>query len=72
MTVKLQQSPLSSAEMRRSPEMPAIKVLFSVFLKKLITNDPGGMLGRIRVKLKIDRKDPKKTIKPNMFNRFFY
>jgi hypothetical protein len=45
--IKLQKSPLIIAEMRRSPEIPAIRMVVSVFSKKPITTDPGGRLGKI-------------------------
>jgi hypothetical protein len=68
--VTLQQSPLINAEITRSPEIPAISMLFSVFPKKLTTNDPGGMLGKIRVTMKTEMNDARKTIRLNIFSRF--
>jgi len=57
--------------MRRSPEIPAIRMVVSVFSKKPITTDPGGRLGKIRVPMQSDRKDATKTIKPSIFSSFW-
>ena len=70
MIVKLQQRPLISAESRRSPEIPTMRKPISEFPSKLITNEPGGTIGKRRVTIKRVKKDATKTIKPNIFRRF--
>lgn len=69
-SIMLQQSPLIRADTRRSLEIPNNRILFSEFPKKLITNDPGGTPGKNIVPMKRNRKDARKTIRPNIFNRF--
>jgi len=66
----LQNSPLISAETRRSPEIPAIRMFVSEASKKPIIIDPGGTLGKIRVQMQSDRNDATKKIKPNIFSSF--
>jgi hypothetical protein len=67
----LQHSPLIRADTRRSLEIPNNRMLFSEFPKKSTINDPGGTPGKIKVPMKRNRKDAKKTIRPNIFSRFF-
>jgi hypothetical protein len=69
-SITLQQSPLIIADTRRSLEIPNNRIVFSAFPKKSTTNDPGGTSGKIRVPMKRNRKDARKTIRPNIFNRF--
>ncbi|MBN1784325.1 MAG: hypothetical protein JW815_01110, partial [Candidatus Bathyarchaeota archaeon] len=61
---------LIRADTRRLLVIPNNKVLFSEFPKKSITNDPGGIPGKIRLPIRINRKEAKKTIRLNIFSRF--
>ena len=70
MNITLQESPLIIAEIRVSPETPAIVKFVSGFLKKSINKYPGGTFGNIKVIVKSDRKDARNTNKPNIFSRF--
>lgn len=71
MIITLQKSPLSSAEMTMSPEIPAIWMFVPEFPKKHVTREPGGTFGKINVMMLRDKKDAVKTIKPNILSSFW-